>query len=104
MFDIGFLELLVIAVLGLLVLGPERLPGVIKKFASWTARSRHFANSLKEEFEREANLSEMRLAMEKKKKEFQSQVNEIEEGYKKEVTHLTEEVKEKKKAPKEASS
>jgi hypothetical protein len=42
--------------------------------------------------------------MEKKKKEFQSQVNEIEEGYKKEVTHLTEEVKEKKKAPKEASS
>lgn len=75
MFDIGFLEILVVAVTALLVLGPERLPVVIRQLASWTARSRHFASQLKEEFEREANLSEMRASLEKQKKEFEAQVN-----------------------------
>lgn len=79
MFDIGFLELLVVAVIGLLVLGPERLPQVIKKIASWTARSRHFANHLKEEFEREANLSEMRETLSREKEQFRQHLKQFEE-------------------------
>lgn len=73
MFDIGFLEIVVIAVLGLLVLGPERLPGVIKQVASWLSKSRHFANSLKDEFEREANLSEMRETLKQQKSQLEQQ-------------------------------
>ena len=78
MFDIGFLEIVVIAVMGLLVLGPERLPSVIKQVASWVSKSRHFANNLKEEFEREANLSEMRETLRQQKSQFEQQAHQLE--------------------------
>ena len=74
MFDIGFLELLVVAVTALLVLGPERLPVLVRQLASWMARSRHFANQLKDEFEREANLGDISASLEKQKKEFDAQL------------------------------
>ena len=75
MFDMGFLELLVIAVIGLLVLGPERLPQVLKKLSSFITKSRYFANNLKEEFEREANLSEMRESLKQQQTQFQDGLN-----------------------------
>lgn len=78
MFDIGFLELLVVAVTALLVLGPERLPVLIRQLASWMAKSRHFANQLKDEFEREANLGDMRASLEKQKREFDAQLRAYE--------------------------
>ena len=77
MFDMGFLELLAIAVIGLLVLGPERLPVVVKKVSSFVTKSRYFANNLKDEFEREANLSEMRESLKKQ----QSQINDQVKGF-----------------------
>ena len=40
MFDIGFAELLLIAVLGLLVLGPERLPTAVRTISLWLGRLR----------------------------------------------------------------
>ncbi len=84
MFDIGFLELLVVAVTALLVLGPERLPSVVRQLAQWLAKSRHFANQLKDEFEREANLGEMRASLEKQKREFEAQLK----TYEKELEEL----------------
>ena len=84
MFDIGFLELLVVAVTALLVLGPERLPVVVRQVAQWLARSRHFANQLKDEFEREANLGEMRASLEKQKNEFEAQLK----AYQRELEEL----------------
>jgi len=74
MFDIGFLELLLVAVVGLLVLGPERLPRVVKQVASFTARSRQFVGTIREEFEREANLSEMRETLTQQKAKFEQEV------------------------------
>lgn len=57
MFDIGFLELLLIGVLALLVLGPERLPGAARTAGRFVARARSLArglqNQLKEEMARE---------------------------------------------------
>ena len=38
MFDVGFAELVIIAVVGLLVIGPERLPGAIRTGAAWLNR------------------------------------------------------------------
>ena len=40
MFDIGFLELLLIAVISLLVLGPERLPGAARRAGLWVGKAR----------------------------------------------------------------
>lgn len=61
MFDIGFFELIVIFVLALLVLGPERLPKVARAAGRWLGRARQMARSFQYELEREIDLEEMRL-------------------------------------------
>lgn len=62
MFDVGFNELLLIAVIGLLVLGPERLPKVAAQIGRWVARARRTAAQLRQELEREIALSEIAKA------------------------------------------
>lgn len=59
MFDIGFVELLLVAIIGLLVLGPERLPRVARSLGHWAGRARATFNNLKGELEREAYNHEM---------------------------------------------
>lgn len=53
MFDVGFSELLVIAVVALLVLGPERLPKAARFAGLWMRRARAQWYSVKSEFEQE---------------------------------------------------
>jgi len=53
MFDVGFSELLVIAVVALLVLGPERLPKAARFAGLWVRKARSHWNSVKAEFENE---------------------------------------------------
>jgi sec-independent protein translocase protein TatB len=60
MFDIGFTELLVIAVIALLVLGPERLPGAINSASRKLSQLKRSFNSLKEELAKEVNIEELR--------------------------------------------
>ena len=59
MFDMGFFELLVVFVIALLVLGPERLPKVVRQVGYWTGRARSTCNNLRYELEREAHNQEM---------------------------------------------
>lgn len=59
MFDMGFFELLVVFVIALLVLGPERLPKVVRQVGYWTGRARSTFNNLRYELEREAHNQEM---------------------------------------------
>ncbi|MZR62582.1 Sec-independent protein translocase protein TatB [Alcanivorax sp. DP30] len=65
MFDIGFTELTLIFIIGLVVLGPERLPTVARTLGHWIGRARSTFNSLKNELEREAVTLDMRERMEK---------------------------------------
>ncbi|AKH70516.1 twin arginine-targeting protein translocase TatB [Spongiibacter sp. IMCC21906] len=60
MFDIGFAELLIIAVLGLLVLGPERLPGAIRTVSLWIGRLKRSFADIRREIEREVGADEIR--------------------------------------------
>ncbi len=60
MFDIGFSELLVIAVLGLLILGPERLPGAVRTVSLWLGRLRRSFANIKQEIEREVGADDIR--------------------------------------------
>jgi sec-independent protein translocase protein TatB len=53
MFDIGFAELIVIGVVGLLVIGPERLPGTIRTASMWLNRIRRGFNEIKQEVQQE---------------------------------------------------
>lgn len=65
MFDIGFAELTLIFIIGLVVLGPERLPTVARTLGHWLGRARSTFNHLKNELEREAVTQDMQERMEK---------------------------------------
>jgi sec-independent protein translocase protein TatB len=60
MFDIGFPELLLVSVVALLVLGPERLPEALRTLGLWLGRMRRSFNSVKTEIEREIGMDEIR--------------------------------------------
>jgi len=60
MFDIGFMELVLIAVVSLIVIGPERLPGAIRTATLWIGRAKRSFNQVKSEIEREINTDEIR--------------------------------------------
>ncbi len=64
MFDIGFLELVVIAVIGLIVIGPERLPDVARTVGRWVGRTRRFVSQVKSDIDREIRQEELRKALE----------------------------------------
>lgn len=53
MFDIGFWELALIMLLALLIVGPERLPGMVSTLGNWAGRAKFMARSLRMQVERE---------------------------------------------------
>ena len=63
MFDVGFSELLLIAVVALLVLGPERLPKAARFAGLWVRRARAQWNSVRNEFERELADDELKRTL-----------------------------------------
>jgi sec-independent protein translocase protein TatB len=59
MFDVGFSELVLLFVIGLLVLGPQKLPKVAAEIGKWVGRARRTATQLRRQLEREIELSEI---------------------------------------------
>jgi sec-independent protein translocase protein TatB len=79
MFDIGFSELLVIAVVALIVIGPERLPKVARTLGHLFGRMQRYVNDVKADISREMELDElkkMQSSMEDAARSFQSSVNQ----------------------------
>ncbi|MDL2058705.1 Sec-independent protein translocase protein TatB [Mesosutterella sp. AGMB02718] len=60
MFDFGFSELVVCGVVGLVVLGPEKLPEVAKTAGQWIGKAQRFVQQMKEDIDRETELSELK--------------------------------------------
>jgi len=60
MFDIGFWELLLIGVLTMIVVGPERLPGAAKTAGRWIGKTRRFIEGVKSDVEEEFDVSELK--------------------------------------------
>jgi sec-independent protein translocase protein TatB len=60
MFDISFTEILVIAVVGLVVIGPERLPKVARTLGHLFGRAQRYANDVKNDIQREMELEELK--------------------------------------------
>ena len=65
MFDIGFWELTIVAVVALLVIGPDKLPGVARTAGKWVGRTRRFVNQVKTDIDREIKQDELRKILEK---------------------------------------
>jgi len=59
MFDIGFWELTLIGIIGLVVLGPERLPVAIRTIKSWITGVRQFSDTMKSELTEELRIHEL---------------------------------------------
>ncbi|MCS6996889.1 MAG: Sec-independent protein translocase protein TatB [Casimicrobiaceae bacterium] len=60
MFDISFKELAVVAVVALIVLGPEKLPRLARTAGHWIGRARAYANQVRSDIDREMQLEELR--------------------------------------------
>jgi sec-independent protein translocase protein TatB len=60
MFDIGFSEILLVAVVALVVIGPERLPGVARNVGRYAGRLQRYVNDIKRDFNREVEFEEIK--------------------------------------------
>jgi sec-independent protein translocase protein TatB len=60
MFDIGFLELLIVAIISLLVLGPERLPVAARAAGRWLGKARRIVRQFSQEVDRQIEIEELR--------------------------------------------
>ena len=60
MFDIGFSELIVIALVALIVIGPERLPRVARTLGALLGRAQRYVNDVKADIQREVDLGELK--------------------------------------------
>ena len=84
MFDIGFAEMTLIALIALLVLGPERLPLVARKLGSIFGQSRRMFNKYQQEFMRKTN--EMERQVQSQLLAVKETVKETEEEFEKLIT------------------
>lgn len=80
MFDIGFGELLLIAVVALVVLGPERLPKAARFAGLWVRRARNQWDSVKQELERELHAEELQRNLRSMRQSVQQTERELQEG------------------------
>ena len=85
MFDIGFFELVVIAVVGLLVLGPHRLPQAIKTLGLYLGRIRKMVSGIQQEVSEQLQLEEMRERLAEHEKKVRSGLLDAEKEIAKEV-------------------
>jgi sec-independent protein translocase protein TatB len=80
-FDIGFSELLVIGLVALIVIGPERLPRVARTVGHLAGRLQRYVNDVKADINREMELDELR----KMRDEMQQAASEMENSVRKEL-------------------
>ena len=69
MFDSGFLEMLVIGIIALMVVGPERLPGLASKAGKMVGKMKAFVANTREDIEKEIRAEEMQNMLSKQKEE-----------------------------------
>lgn len=65
MFDIGFWELGVIMIVGLVVIGPDKLPGIARSAGKWVGKARYFIASVKDDVSKELRTEELKQAIER---------------------------------------
>ena len=73
MFDIGFWELTILAVIGLIVLGPERLPVVARTLGLWVGRAKGYVRGITSELEREVSVDELRADVRRTRERIESE-------------------------------
>jgi len=65
-FDVGFWELALIALVALIVVGPERLPRLARTLGMWLGKGRRILSGIKQEIDREIQADEIKESLEKR--------------------------------------
>jgi sec-independent protein translocase protein TatB len=78
MFDVGFSEIVLLAVVSLVVLGPERLPHAARLAGAWIGKARRIFFDLKHEIETEINAKELQERLDKLQQQVQQSMNTLE--------------------------
>ena len=77
MFDLGFAELLIIGVVSLLVIGPERLPGAVRTVSLWLGRFKRSFNEIRQEIEQELHNDAILQDLKKTSEQVQQEANQV---------------------------
>ena len=88
MFDIGFSELIVIGIVALVVIGPERLPGVARTAGHLLGRLQRYVSDVKSDISREMQLDELK----KLQSEMQDSARNLEQSLKGEMRSVEQNV------------
>jgi sec-independent protein translocase protein TatB len=81
MFDIGFTELLIVAVVALIVVGPERLPTAVRTVGMWVGRIRRTLGNVQKEISEELRVDEMRKAAKEQQEQLESQIDDMQKPF-----------------------
>ena len=94
MFDIGFAELLLIGVVGLLVVGPEQLPGAVRTALAWVNRFRRSFDQIRTEVRRELHNDEVLQKLKAESQQLEQQVRDTAHSVEQEIQALGNEASE----------
>jgi sec-independent protein translocase protein TatB len=79
MFDISFWELAVVGVIALLVVGPEKLPVLVRDVSKWARKIRRIVSETRYELEREFDYEEERRKLNSQKRDLRGAIDELDE-------------------------
>lgn len=88
MFDVGFWEILLILILALVVIGPERLPGAARKAGFFVGKARRYIEGVRSEVESELDVNEFKRMLHNQ----EVQINELQQQIKSGVDDLKPDV------------
>ncbi|MEN8176157.1 MAG: Sec-independent protein translocase protein TatB [Pseudomonadota bacterium] len=97
MFDVGFTELILIAVVALLVVGPQRLPAVARTAGLWFGRGKRLLTSVKADIEQELRTEELKRVL--KEQADSNPLHEILEDTKSDLASIGEQAETALKEP-----
>ena len=91
MFDIGFLEMVVIGVLALLVLGPERLPKAARTAGKWIGKAKRMVSQFSSEIDKQLEIDELKAQLKEQGEELN--INEEIQHFQKTAKTVLKDVK-----------
>ncbi|MFT6624583.1 MAG: sec-independent protein translocase protein TatB [Cycloclasticus sp.] len=94
MFDIGFFELCLIAIIALLVIGPEKLPRVARTVGLWIGKAQGMVKTVKYEIDEQLRAEELKQSIQRAKDDVKSNFSESLEDVETAFKDLQSEIKE----------
>ena len=94
MFDIGFAELLLVGVVGLLVVGPEQLPGAVRTGMAWINRFRRSFDQIRNDVRRELHNDEVMQQLKADSRSIQQDLRQANERVERELGSFSDSVSE----------